>query len=91
MVASSYCREFRLNVQPFDRFRFRDTNRRRGAAIQAALDRYNHRRSKWIFLISRCIASLASKWKKTELLPRPCKKLVEKMASPELKAKGKRE
>jgi len=43
MVASSFCREFRLNVQPFDRFRFDDVNRRGGASIRAALDHLNRK------------------------------------------------
>jgi len=48
-------------MQPFDRFRFDDTNRRRGASIRAALDHHNHNSSKRILLISRRIASPESK------------------------------
>jgi hypothetical protein len=63
MVASCRCPEFRLNVQPFHRFRFRDTNRCRGALIRSTLDRYNHNSNKTIFLISHRIANLGIQYK----------------------------
>jgi hypothetical protein len=48
-------------MQPFSRFQFGDTNRRRGASIQAALDQPHHNSSKMILLISRRTANPESK------------------------------
>jgi hypothetical protein len=50
-----------FNHVPFSRFQFGDTNRPRGASIQAALDQPYLNSREMIFLISRRTANLKSK------------------------------